>query len=300
MPDAGADSLRAGASRRATAVGNSADPRGQNNNTDPRSLDNNTDPGSLDNSTDPGGLANSTDPGGLDIGIADLARTDRYALMNQVVLPRPIAWVVSDYGAVAQGPTDRPASTRWNLAPYSYFNAVSSDPPTVILGINNRDHPAGQKDTVRNLRQRPDFTISIPSADAVEAVAATSDELPWGDSEAQRSDIALTDWPGWGVPRVGRCRIAFACRLLQEIHLDDPTQSLLVARIHRVWISPSVLAPDPHGLRIDLAALRPLARAGRGQFLEMAAIRYGSRPASSGPSEQNVKQPNEFTEGARS
>lgn len=208
----------------------------------------------------------------VDIDIAGLPRVERYSLMNQVVLPRPIAWVVSDYGE------DRPANIRWNLAPYSYFNAVSSDPPTVVLGINNRDHPAGLKDTVRNLRQQPDFTISLPSADAVDAVALTSGDLPWGDSEAARGDIALTYWPGWSAPRVDRCRIAFACRLLQEIHLDDHTQSLLVARIHRVWISRSVIAPDPAGLRIDVAALQPIARAGNGQFLQMSRIRYGQRP----------------------
>jgi flavin reductase (DIM6/NTAB) family NADH-FMN oxidoreductase RutF len=208
------------------------------------------------------------------IDIAGLTRDERYSLMNQVVLPRPIAWVVTDYGQA------RPAGgSRWNLAPYSYFNAVSSDPPTVVLGINNRDHPAGLQDTVRNLRRRPEFTISVPSADLVDAVAGTSDELPWGESEAARGQIALIDWPGWAVPRVAACRIAFACRLLQEIHLDDPTQSLLVARIHRVWVCPSIVTADPAGFRLDVAALRPLARAGKGQFLEMSHIRYGARPA---------------------
>jgi flavin reductase (DIM6/NTAB) family NADH-FMN oxidoreductase RutF len=223
----------------------------------------------------------------VEIEIAGLPRAERYSLMNQVVLPRPIAWVVSDYGA------DRPAAERWNLAPYSYFNAVSSDPPTVVLGINNRDHPAGLKDTVRNLRRQPDFTISLPSADAVDAVAQTSDDLPWGHSEAARGDITLTDWAGWSAPRVDRCRIAFACRLLREIHLDDPTQSLLVARIHRVWISPSVVAPDPGGLRIDVAALQPIARAGNGQFLQMSDIRYGRRPgaAATGPADGTPDPP---------
>ena len=206
-----------------------------------------------------------------DIDVAALSRDERYDLMNQAVLPRPIAWVVSDYG--------RGTPSRWNLAPYSYFNAVSSDPPTVVLGINNRDHPAGLKDTVRNVRHRPDFTISLPSADAVDAVAETSGDLPWGDSEAARGDIALAPWPGWAVPRVDMCRIAFACRLLREIQLDDPTQSLLVARIHRVWISPSVISAGAEDLRIDIAALQPLARAGKGQFLQMSHIRYGRRPA---------------------
>jgi flavin reductase (DIM6/NTAB) family NADH-FMN oxidoreductase RutF len=223
-------------------------------------------------------------PSGLDLDIAGMSRSERYDLMNQVVLPRPIAWVVSDYG---HEDADRP---RFNLAPYSYFNAVSSDPPTVVLGINNRDHPVGLKDTVRNVRHRADFTISVPSADAVHEIAETSDDVPWGESEAARSRIPLADWPGWEVPRVERCRIAFACRLLREIHLDDVTQSLLVARIHRVWISPSVLRPDPNGLRIDVTALAPVARAGKGQFLEMSRIRYGSRPDMPAPDGRDVRQ----------
>jgi flavin reductase (DIM6/NTAB) family NADH-FMN oxidoreductase RutF len=234
----------------------------------------------------PQGLETPT-PDGRDIEIAGLSREQRYSLMNQAVVPRPIAWVVTDYGA------QRPPDSRWNLAPYSYFNAVSSDPPTVVIGINNRDHPAGLKDTVRNLRTWPDFSISLPSGDAAEAVALTSEDLPWGASEARRGNIGLTWWADWSVPRVRRCRVAFACRLLQEIHLDDVTQSLLVARIHRVWLSRVILVDgsdggEPAGTdsavepRIDLRALRPLARAGKGQFLEMSQIRYGTGRSAGG------------------
>ncbi len=70
-----------------------------------------------------------------------------YHLMTQVVIPRPIAWVVSD-----NGPEE---SARWNVAPYYYFNAVASDPPMVMFSVGSSVRPedadAGQKDTLANV-----------------------------------------------------------------------------------------------------------------------------------------------------
>lgn len=197
-----------------------------------------------------------------DIDLGALTYDERCDIMNQVILPRPIAWVVTDYGPEFE------ATGRWNLAPYSYFNAVSSDPPTVVLGINNRDSAAGRKDTVRNLRRRPHFTISVPSAGLVAEVDATSRDYEWGVSEAVQARVPLVPWAGWPAPRVSPSKIALACALRQEVQLG-PGQSLLIAQVERVFVDPSLVDQNSSRFHIDLRRLRPVARAGHGQFLEM-------------------------------
>lgn len=200
------------------------------------------------------------------IEIAPLDRRSRYDLMNQIIVPRPIAWVSS------ASTSDPSHESVWNLAPFSYFNAVSSDPPTIFLGINSRDHTSGIKDTVRNIRTNLRFTISIPSADMAVDVARSAAETPWGVSEANVLGIRLQPVPGWPVPRVLRTKIAMNCRLLKEVDIDDSTQSLLLASVESVWLDSTVAEGDTAPFTINLEHLDPLARAGRMTFIHTTTL----------------------------
>jgi flavin reductase (DIM6/NTAB) family NADH-FMN oxidoreductase RutF len=198
--------------------------------------------------------------------LRELDMTQRYDLMNQAMVPRPIAWVLSTSLPQASSPV-------WNLAPFSYFNAVSSEPPVVVLGINSRERAVGLKDTARNLRSGAGFTLSIPSCSMAEAVQRTSVDLLPFESEVAAGGIELADFPGWSVPRVADAKIAFGCVPLREVDLGDEALTVLLSRVERVWISPDVLSPDPQDFVIDLERLDPLARAGRGQFMRSAPFR---------------------------
>ena len=86
----------------------------------------------------------------MNFDFSELSTANAFKLLSSVVVPRPIAWVVSQS---AQG--------RRNAAPFSFFNVVSSDPPIVALGIGPR---GGQlKDTSRNILETGEFVINLVS-----------------------------------------------------------------------------------------------------------------------------------------
>ena len=80
---------------------------------------------------------------------ATISPQDRYKLLVSTVVPRPIAWVVT------QDPQGR-----LNAAPFSFFNAFSQDPPMVIIGIGGRQ-PGDAKDTGRNIRETGEFVVNL-------------------------------------------------------------------------------------------------------------------------------------------
>ena len=81
-----------------------------------------------------------------------------YAAMTQSLVPRPVAWVLTD------------SRGSHNLAPFSYFNAVSVEPPVIMISINRRSTGA-IKDTERNIRERGLFVLHIPHVAMVEQEA---------------------------------------------------------------------------------------------------------------------------------
>src|SRR5438105_12911414 len=102
---------------------------------------------------------------------------DAYAWMIGTILPRPIAWVstISDAG-------------RTNLAPFSFFQGVTANPPTLMfVPVNDRD--GAKKHTVRNIEAVAEFVVHLVSAELGEAMNRTSATLPYGESEFEAFGI---------------------------------------------------------------------------------------------------------------
>ena len=100
------------------------------------------------------------------------ALTQRYQLMAQSIIPRPIAWVVTEYDGVL------------NVAPFSYFMGLSSEPPTMIISIGHKSD-GSQKDTLRNLRESKKCTICMVDESLLEKMHFSSKELADDVSEAE-------------------------------------------------------------------------------------------------------------------
>ena len=106
----------------------------------------------------------------MQINLDSLSPARAYHLMIQSIVPRPIAWVLSDNG-----------DTTLNLAPFSYFNAVCSDPPVLMLSIG-RKPDGSDKDTARNIVERSQFVVHIPHREMALEVTESSRPLPFGES----------------------------------------------------------------------------------------------------------------------
>lgn len=200
----------------------------------------------------------------MDVELQGLSEADSYALFSQVIIPRPIAWVLSDNG-IEHG------DERWNLGPFSYFNGITSDPPMVMFSIG--DGMAEKvKDTHRNLRSNPECVISLAGVEQAKDMQNSSEELPAGESETKKFDIALTDW-NWSIPRVAAAPVSMGCIARQFTRVGNTEQILVFAEITRLWLRDDVGLIDAKGrVLIDVESFNPLARVGKGAYARLSEI----------------------------
>jgi flavin reductase (DIM6/NTAB) family NADH-FMN oxidoreductase RutF len=169
--------------------------------------------------------------------------------MIQSIVPRPIAWVLSDNG-----------DGTLNLAPFSYFNAVCSDPPLLMLSIG-RKADGSDKDTARNIVQRKHFVVHIPHRTLAVEVSESSRPLPFGESELSRQGLTAVPFAGSVLPRLAEARVAFACELHSTQELGP--QLLVFGRLRQAWLDDAVATADEKGrVHVDAQALDPLGRLG--------------------------------------
>lgn len=177
----------------------------------------------------------------------DLSPQDRYKLLIGTVVPRPIAWVTTVDGL-----------GRVNAAPFSFFNALCSDPPIVAVGMGSR--PDGSpKDSPRNIAETGVFTVNIVSNDLAEKMNVTATTFDAGVEELAQA--GLTAVPGTKVasPRIGEAPAALECRVFQSIQVNE----------HNVIVLGEVVAAhyrdgviNPQRLHVDPRALDAIARLG--------------------------------------
>jgi len=186
------------------------------------------------------------------IELDQLQGRDVYGLMIQTIVPRPIAWVLSDNG-----------DQSYNLAPFSYFNGVTSRPPTLSISIG-RKRDRSKKDTWRNIEERGHFVVYVASTEMAPPVAATAASLEFGESEVTQNGLELTDEEGWNLPRLATARIALLCERYQIIEIGEAPQGLVIGEIKSAWISEEVATEqtDSDIPQVNAAALNPLARLG--------------------------------------
>ncbi len=184
----------------------------------------------------------------LSVHFQDLKPSEIYHLVTSMVVPRPIAVV----GTIDENGID-------NLAPFSYFNAVSSDPPCLMFSIgHNRD--GSKKDTLRNIEKNKEFVIHIATADQVQWVEAMGEPLPYGESERAKLGLTLTPSQWVQCPRVKEFKISFECVLEKTLEIGSNT--VVFGRVLGAHFDESLKIPNK--MIIDSQELNPLARMARG------------------------------------
>jgi len=203
------------------------------------------------------------------INLSELNTPNVYFTMTQTVLPRPIAWILSE---------NQDGSL--NLAPFSYFNAVCSDPPLVMISIGLQDD-GSHKDTLRNVLERPQLVIHIASSDQLADLNFSSATLPPGVSEVDAGNLELSDVDSFLLPRLTHCKVAFMSHVhkIEQIGTHDQ-QHLVFAQIDSVYVSDDCVRHDgKNRLTIQADQIRPLSRLGASAYASFGKVLFAKRPA---------------------
>ncbi len=190
---------------------------------------------------------------------------DVYRMIVSAIVPRPIAFVTTMDGS---GVT--------NLAPFSFFNGVSSNPPCLVFSIARK--PDGtKKDTLLNIELNGEFVVNSTEEDFAERANAASAAYPHGVNEMET--VGLTPAPSTWVhpPRVAEAAIQIECRLERLVEIgraEAGAATLVVGRILGIHVADRVLT----GGEIDYLKLKPVARLGRNEWLRGGEIFRMPRP----------------------
>ncbi|MEZ5659391.1 MAG: flavin reductase family protein [Burkholderiaceae bacterium] len=151
----------------------------------------------------------------------ELEFANLYKLMTATLVPRPIAWVVTQNEDGAA-----------NAAPFSYFNAFSGAPPVLAVGIT--PHPDREKDTYANIERSAEFVINLVPESLVEAMVTTAITFPADVNELQAAGLQTLPSERISPPRIAGSPVAFECRLQQIVDLDSPYRMVIgdVVGIH--------------------------------------------------------------------
>ncbi len=185
----------------------------------------------------------------MKLDFSQLPPREVYRWLVGTILPRPIAWVST---VSAEG--------RANLAPFSFFQGVSSNPPMLMfVPANTRD--GAKKDTLRNIEQVPEFVVNLVPFALAEQMNATAALLPYGESEFERFGIASAPAERVRPARVAAAPVSFECTLHSITRLGEGplAANVVFGRILLAHVSDGVL--DPGGLP-DPAKLDLIGRLG--------------------------------------
>jgi flavin reductase (DIM6/NTAB) family NADH-FMN oxidoreductase RutF len=174
---------------------------------------------------------------------------------DAIVGPRPIGWITS---MNSRGDI--------NLAPYSYFNSVSTDPPMVMFASD------GRKDTIEFVEETGEFVCNLAVWDLREQVKDTSLCFPRGINEM--AAVGLDPAPSVLVkpPRVKASPCALECKWLRTVRLTDLDNNtaprfIVFGQVVGVHIDEQFIKD---GL-LDTAAMKPIHRAGYQEYFVMTA-----------------------------
>lgn len=182
-----------------------------------------------------------------------------YHTMIQTIIPRPIAWVLSDNG-LGMGHADN-----FNLAPFSYFAPVSSEPPVLMVSIGKKAD-GSPKDTRCNILERKHFVVHMADSSQAEAVTASSATWPHGQSEVRQLGLGLIEFPGFSLPRLAGCRIAYGCELMDVKEIGPLPQAVIFGQVKQIYIADELVEESQGRAGFPVTRIDPLGRLGGDEY----------------------------------
>lgn len=183
----------------------------------------------------------------MQLDFSQLNAAESYRWLSSTVTPRPIAWVSTVSAAGVS-----------NLAPFSFFQVICDDPPTLMVNVGLRS-PGQLKDTLSNARATGELVIHLVSRDQAELMNETAATLAHGQSEIDANRIATVPSVRVKPPRVAAAAVSFECTVaeIKPYPAENPRQFLIFARVLLAHIDDAVMADDRH---VDPAKLDLISR----------------------------------------
>ncbi len=179
---------------------------------------------------------------------ASLSPIETYKLLAATVVPRPIAWVVT-----------QAVDGSLNAAPYSFFNVLSGDPPVVAIGIGGRSATT-LKDTGENIRATGQFVINLVNNDMADAMNVTAIDFPPGTSELHEAGLHTQPSTRVRPPRIDGSPVALECEHLQTLDVA-PDRAIVLGRVVAMHIVDAAVR-DAARCYVDTAKLDLIGRMG--------------------------------------
>ena len=176
--------------------------------------------------------------------LADVEPIDRYKLLSGLIVPRPIGWI---------GTRREDGSN--NLAPFSFFNLVSTNPPVVLFSAgSHRNRP---KDSAELARSSGEFTVNIVSEEVVEAMSTTSGAYTAEDDEFVIAGLTPVTGTIVGAPMVAESPANLECLVNQVIEVGEGGRiRLVIGDVVAVHVRGDLL----DGTRVEHDVLRAVGR----------------------------------------
>ena len=171
------------------------------------------------------------------------AAIDNYKLLTNLVVPRPIAWVTSQN---LQGVV--------NLAPFSFFNAVGSDPLYLLISVGRNDD-GSMKDTANNISASGEFVVNMVTEDVLAAMNISAAAFPPDESELTAAGLNVTASMQVKVPRVAQSQVSMECKLHSQQALGAYT--IFIGEVVMFHVADHLM-----GERMHVNGFAPIGRLG--------------------------------------
>lgn len=176
--------------------------------------------------------------------LTDSESRDRYKLLTGLVVPRPIGWIGT-----------RRENGTFNLAPFSFFNVVSTSPPTVLFSGGR--HPDRPKDSVALAEETGEFTVNIVSEDVAAAMSVTSGSFGVDDDEFAIAGLTAVVGSKVNAPMVAEAPANLECRVVEVIHFGSEKQTrMVIGEVAAIHVREDAL----DGTRINTDVIRAIGR----------------------------------------
>jgi flavin reductase (DIM6/NTAB) family NADH-FMN oxidoreductase RutF len=194
-------------------------------------------------------------------------KNDWLTHFKSLIVPRPIGWISSKNN-----------NGQINLAPYSFFNAIATNPPMVVIGPGGYSKSGNNKDTLLNIKNNPEFVCNFVSWDVKDIMNESSYSFDNNESEVEKLNIETEDSNMVSNPRVKLSPAHFECTLFKIIDLPSDSRGnpnhLIIGNIIGINISDKIIKND----RIDIGELKPISRMGYDEYALINTIFSMKRP----------------------